>query len=247
MSLSRRSFALHLAMTPGVGGRSVVRVLARNDLLGRTAEEFLRLSPEALREEYRLNARQAANLAADPRGRVERDAVLERRLDALGVRLLTAADAGYPDLVEAFDPDPPGVLFLHGNVRLLKAPTFAVLASRATLPWRARRDRPADRGGRARRRDARDRSRPARVPALGHRSPTLGRPPDPRARPGPLPGARSGPEGRGVPRRPPLALRVRPGHRPRDLPPSDPRPTLSASTTRCGTASSRLSPGGSTS
>ena len=131
MSLSRRSFALHLAMTPGFGGRSVVRVLARNDLLGRAPEEFLRLSPESLREEYRLNAKQAANLVA---GRIETTATLERRLDGLGVRLLTAADAGYPALVEEFDPDPPGVLFLYGNTRLLQAPTFAVLASRGTLP-----------------------------------------------------------------------------------------------------------------
>ncbi len=131
MSLTRRSFALHLAMTPGIGGRSVVRILARNDLLGRSAEAFLRLSPESLREEYRLNVKQAANLAG---GSVEATAQLERRLDALGVRLLTAVDAGYPALVEEFDPDPPGVLFLHGNVRLLSAPTFAVLASRNTAP-----------------------------------------------------------------------------------------------------------------
>lgn len=134
MSLTRRSFALHLAMTPGIGGRSVVRVLARNDLLGRSAEEFLALSPEALREEYRLNAKQASNLAANPVRSLENNARLERRLDGLGVRLITAADAGYPSSVEEFDPDPPGVLFLYGNMRLLQAPTFAVLASRATPP-----------------------------------------------------------------------------------------------------------------
>ena len=131
MSLSRRAFALHLAMTRGVGGRSVVRILARNDLLGRSAEEFLRLSPEAFREEYRLNVRQATNLAA---GRIEDTAEMEKRLDGLGVRLLTAADAGYPAMVEEFDPDPPGVLFLYGNTRLLAAPTFAVLGSRGTPP-----------------------------------------------------------------------------------------------------------------
>ncbi|RYG22451.1 hypothetical protein EON82_17045 [bacterium] len=129
MSLTRRSFALHLAMTPGIGGRSVVRILARNDLLGRTAEEFLALSPEALREEYRLNTKQAENVS-----RSQVDTTLEKRLDGLGVRLITAADAGYPALVEEFDPDPPGVLFLYGNTRLLQAPTFAVLASRATTP-----------------------------------------------------------------------------------------------------------------
>ena len=131
MSLSRRSFALHLAMTPGIGGRSVVRILARNDLLGRSADEFLRLSPEALREEYRLTVKQAAALAG---GVVSKTLETESRLDALGVRLLTVVDAGYPELVEAMDPDPPSVLFLYGNVRLLQAPTFAVLASRNTSP-----------------------------------------------------------------------------------------------------------------
>ena len=131
MSVSRRSFALHLAMTRGIGARSVVRILARNDLLGRSAEEFLRLSPECLREEYRLNVRQAANLAES---KIHDTADLERRLDSLGVRLLTAADAGYPAMLEEFDPDPPGVLFLHGNTRLLAAPTFAVLGSRDTPP-----------------------------------------------------------------------------------------------------------------
>lgn len=124
---------MHLAMTPGIGGRSVVRILARNDLLGRSAEEFLNLSPEALREEYRLNIRQAENLAGSREG-IAANGVLERKLDGLGVRLITAADAGYPSLVEEMDPDPPGVLFLYGNVRLLQASTFAVLASRATPP-----------------------------------------------------------------------------------------------------------------
>ena len=131
MSLSRRSFALHLAMTPGIGGRSVARVLARNDLLGRSADEFLRLSPESLREEYRLNAKQSASLAV---GVVSKTLETERRLDALGVRLLTVVDAGYPERIEAMDPDPPSVLFLYGNARLLQAPTFAVLASRGTAP-----------------------------------------------------------------------------------------------------------------
>jgi predicted Rossmann fold nucleotide-binding protein DprA/Smf involved in DNA uptake len=134
MSLTRRSFALHLAMTPGIGGRSVVRILARNDLLGRTPEEFLALSTEALREEYRLNAKQSTNLAYAPEDRLEANANLERRLDGLGVRLITIADAGYPEAVEAFDPDPPSILFLYGNMRLLHSPTFAVLGSRNTLP-----------------------------------------------------------------------------------------------------------------
>ena len=131
MSLPRRTFALLLAMTPGIGGKGVVRVLARNDLLGRSAEEFLRLSPEALREEYRLGAKSAALVGSANPASVHS---LEERLDKLGVSLVTAADAHYPVRVEEMDPAPPGVLFFYGNSRLLNARTFSVLASRGTPP-----------------------------------------------------------------------------------------------------------------
>lgn len=135
MTVPRRTFALLLAMTPGVGGRGVVRVLARNDLLGRSPEEFLALSEEALREEYRLSAAPAARLSrGSPRRTVEEVCRLEERLDRLGVSLVTAADAHYPVRVEAMDPQPPGVLFFYGNAKLLQSRTFSVLASRATPP-----------------------------------------------------------------------------------------------------------------
>lgn len=126
-----RTFALHLAMTPGIGGKSVTRILTRNNLLGRTPEEFLSLSPEAHREEYRLTQKASLSL---PRQRVEDTVALEERLSRLGVSLVTTADAHYPERVETMDPDPPGVLFLYGNVKLLEADTFCVLSSRKSYP-----------------------------------------------------------------------------------------------------------------
>jgi len=50
------------------------------------------------------------------------------------VSMLTSVDAHYPRLIEEFDADPPGVLFLYGNKKLLEAKTFSVLSSRNTLP-----------------------------------------------------------------------------------------------------------------
>jgi len=128
--LTDRVFALYLASLPGVGGRSVVRILARNKLLNRSSAEFMALSPEALREEYGLNAKVAQAVAcpgADAYGEAKK---LHDRLNGLGVTFVTPADAHYPTRLEAFDPDPPGIVFLYGNTRLLAAPTFAVLASR---------------------------------------------------------------------------------------------------------------------
>ncbi len=133
MSLSRRTFTLLLAMTPGVGGRSVTRVLARNDLLSRTPEEFLKLPTECLRSEYRLTKRAVDGLI-ERTELITRTKELEDRLGTLGVTVVTAADVHYPALLEEMDPDPPGVLFLYGNTKLLEAQTFCILASRNTLP-----------------------------------------------------------------------------------------------------------------
>ena len=129
--MQSRTFALHLAMTPGIGGKSVTRILTRNNLLGRSPEEFLALSPEAHREEYRLSAKAATSVGMRSFKETE---TLEKRLGGLGVSLVTAADAHYPVRVEQMDPDPPGVLFLYGNTKLLESKTFCVLSSRNSFP-----------------------------------------------------------------------------------------------------------------
>lgn len=132
--MSPRTFSLLLAMTPGIGGRGVTRILTRNGLLNRTPEEFLGLSSEAYREEYRLTAKAATQLAYNGKEQFKKTQELEKRLGGLGVMLVTSADANYPYLVEEMDPDPPGVLFLYGNQRLLEGKTFSVLSSRNARP-----------------------------------------------------------------------------------------------------------------
>ena len=130
MSISRRTFTLILAMTPGIGGRSVVKVLARNDLLSRTPEEFFALSEEAYREEYGLLRKAAEYLVNHRETLVKEIEPMEKRLETLDVRWTVITDAGYPEKIEQFDPDPPAMVFLYGNTKLLNAKTFAVLSSR---------------------------------------------------------------------------------------------------------------------
>ncbi len=119
-----------LAMTPGVGGRSVVKILARNDLLSRSPEEFLRLSLESYVEEYGL-LRKAAEYLTQHRETLRSEVEpLETRLETLGVRWSVITDAGYPEMLEQFDPNPPAMVFLYGNTKLLASKTFSVLSSR---------------------------------------------------------------------------------------------------------------------
>jgi predicted Rossmann fold nucleotide-binding protein DprA/Smf involved in DNA uptake len=134
MSMQSRTFALLLAMTPGVGGRSVTRVLTRNSMLGRTPEEFMRLSAESLKEEYRLTPKAITHLVYNAKELGRQTEALEKRLAGLAVSLVTAADAHYPHLIEQMDSDPPGVLFLFGNQKLLQSSTFCVLGSRNSPP-----------------------------------------------------------------------------------------------------------------
>lgn len=123
---------LALAQTPGIGGKTITRILTRNDLLGRSTDEFLRLSAEALREEYRMGAKSAEEWQSSRHRRMDEAQETAKTWDGQGVRLVTLADAAYPRQIEQMDPDPPGVLFLYGSLRLIESRTFCVLSSRKT-------------------------------------------------------------------------------------------------------------------
>ena len=129
---SRRTLTLALALTPGIGGKSITRILTRNDLMGRTIPAFLQYSAETLREEYRIKPAVALAWAEGWQDRISEAESLQKRLDPLKVTLVTAADAHYPRLIEALDPDPPGVLYLYGNTRLLESRTFCAVSSRGS-------------------------------------------------------------------------------------------------------------------
>lgn len=128
--VSRRRLTLALAQCPGIGGRTLTRILTRNDLLGRSSAEFMKLGAESLKEEYRLKANVAEAWASQSGhwlGEADRLASL---LEPHRVAIVTAADAHYPRRIEAMDSDPPGLLYLYGNHRLVDMVTYAVFGSR---------------------------------------------------------------------------------------------------------------------
>ncbi len=130
MNLPRRTLVVALSLTPGIGGKTVTRVLTRNDLLGRSNDEFLRMGEAALIEEYRVPRKAAGEWNRGAKKRISEAEALLKRLEGYPIEILTSADAHYPRAIEEIDPDPPGVLFLYGNTRLLKSTTFCVLSSR---------------------------------------------------------------------------------------------------------------------
>ncbi|MBX3120327.1 MAG: DNA-processing protein DprA [Fimbriimonadaceae bacterium] len=123
-----------LALTPGIGGRTLVRILARCDLMGQSPYEFFALSPEALKEDYGLPNKLAGQVSGSMDRLVSELSELEQKLESLGVHLVTAADAHFPARLDGIDLDPPPALFLYGNQKLLETKTFCILSSRSTPP-----------------------------------------------------------------------------------------------------------------
>lgn len=134
MATTRRRLALLLALTPGIGGKSLVRILTRLDLLGIEPDQFLGLSAASLREEFGLRAAAADAVSGRLSDLTRQAEEVENRLEAHGVTLITAADASYPERLSAFDPNPPPALFLYGSAKLLRNRTFTVLSSRKASP-----------------------------------------------------------------------------------------------------------------
>ena len=118
---------LALRLVPGLGNRIAKRLL---DALG-SATEVFRASPSEL-ESLGVPSHVIRNLAA---GTVFEAAIQEvEQARQLGTRILTIREADYPALLkEIFDP--PLVLYVRGELALLRAPSLAVVGTRRTTPY----------------------------------------------------------------------------------------------------------------
>lgn len=118
-----RVHALRLALVPGVGPK------LRRALLERfgSAEAVLRASPSALREVSGVGPKLCARLASAAE---EIDAEGEIALcHAQQVRIVMDTDAEYPALLRQV-PDPPGVLFVRGELRPQDELALAIVGTR---------------------------------------------------------------------------------------------------------------------
>jgi len=118
---------LALVLSPGLGPKRVLDAVARLD----SASQIFRLPLTGL-EALRFPA-QAAQFIFDGKARV----VAEQewaRVAAQGATLVTYGCEEYPErLKEIYDPPP--VLWVRGDVRLLKRPSIAVVGTRHPSPY----------------------------------------------------------------------------------------------------------------
>ncbi|OFW02131.1 MAG: DNA protecting protein DprA [Acidobacteria bacterium RIFCSPLOWO2_12_FULL_59_11] len=118
---------LALRLVPGLGNRLAKRLV---DTLGSATDVFRASSSEL--ESLRVPSHVIRNLST---GTVFEGAIREvEQARQLGIRLLTIREADYPPLLkEIFDP--PLVLYVRGELALLRAPAVAVVGTRRTTPY----------------------------------------------------------------------------------------------------------------
>lgn len=124
-----RAAWLRLTLTPGLGGASQRRLLARFG----SAAAVCAAGPRALAG--LLPGELAHRLAADGTARAV-DAALAWA-EAPGNHLLTLADPGYPRAL-LDTADPPSLLYVKGRAELLDRPAIAIVGSRSPTPQGAR-------------------------------------------------------------------------------------------------------------
>ena len=118
---------LAMALTPGLGPRRIQRAVRGL----REPAELFRLPLTAL-EALQIPVTSARFIAE---GKARKAAEEEwQRITESGCTLMTLADADYPErLREIFDPPP--VLWVRGDVSLLKRPSIAIVGTRRPTPY----------------------------------------------------------------------------------------------------------------
>lgn len=118
---------LRLKLIPGLGNRSLLRLLERFG----SPEEVLRLRGKELNDIPFLRERARTALL---RAETLRPPEAEwEKLQHAGIRLLCLADADYPANLKAI-PDPPAVLFVNGTLEPRDLVAISVVGSRAASP-----------------------------------------------------------------------------------------------------------------
>ena len=123
------TFTLLLCEVPGMGRKSIERVLHRNLLYGISGDDFLKLNVLSLTTEYKLSQTSAeciVDISNELRCAASRCA---NRLHNSGVHLITSTDITYPQRLLSRLTSPPPFLFVYGNLAAINTDTFTVANS----------------------------------------------------------------------------------------------------------------------
>lgn len=118
---------------PGVGERTLCRLVALLEQRGETVRGLLEASPARLVELYRMPDSAIRRLTVQRDQHLARCRWIAEELRRAGARVLTATDAVYPPTLARSLRAPAPMLFTLGHHAILRAPCLAILSSRGVV------------------------------------------------------------------------------------------------------------------
>jgi len=118
---------------PGVGERTLCRLIALLEQRGETVRGMLEANPARLVELYQMPDSAIRRLTVQRDQHLARCRWIAEELRRAGARVVTATDAGFPPMLARSLKAPAPMLFTLGRLAILRAPCLAILSSRGVV------------------------------------------------------------------------------------------------------------------
>lgn len=134
-TICRSQFAVMLHSVPHLGPKGLSRLLSEipcgrpDELIDLADVRSWQLSADTLKREYGVHSEAAHALVDRKDELLSAGKAIHEAACKLGIRVLTVRDPDYPPSVLEYDPDPPPIIYAHGNMGLLRDRKFAVVSS----------------------------------------------------------------------------------------------------------------------
>lgn len=128
--ITESDFLLKLSCVPELGSSGILHIVEKNILNNISPEEFFSLSAETLKNEYGIKPNAVQHIKQNFT-QIDRAAdEIKKKFENKPVYIVSVSHPLYPRKIQEFCNPLPGILFLYGNLEILKNKTFCFLSSR---------------------------------------------------------------------------------------------------------------------
>jgi predicted Rossmann fold nucleotide-binding protein DprA/Smf involved in DNA uptake len=124
-NMNHTQLALMLSRVPHLGPRGAYNILTRLE----QGADIFSSSAEQLTKSYKLTSVASEYLAANAVSLLDESAELLRKVNELGISVITIRDTDYPTSLKVYQRHLPPVIYAYGNLQLLQEKRFAVVNS----------------------------------------------------------------------------------------------------------------------
>ncbi|MDH7480938.1 MAG: DNA-processing protein DprA [Armatimonadota bacterium] len=135
MEITLPQFALMLHSVPHLGPKGIQRILCDisapigTKTINLSELQFWKLSADCLIRNYKVHPEAAHYIEFCKEQLLNSSRDLLKAVQKLGIHVVTVVDSDYPPCIREYEAHPPPILYIYGNMSLLRERKFAVISS----------------------------------------------------------------------------------------------------------------------